>query len=897
MTANWDRFIETGEGGVEFRVSPEGSPIEFVTNAAMEGTTADGRQRVAGLDPMSIGFRYRVDLPTGELDVTVDPLRIMNEQRDERVLAAFWKRPEVTTWLDADLTESTTTLTLKSTTGLEDGDVVHVGTEAILIGVVATGTTCTGCTRAYWGTIAQVHKKGDGAELSYPEVTNWPVTLQGRRVKIYGYATGDSLGGSGTELFTAVIDQEADEDVGGTTWTVQLASVKRLFETDLGASLKEPVQTRGCYYPASAPFMITAILHDGADPTTARTAASTVTVIWSGFAETNDDFVSSLNADLDAAFASSATKVRARSFGNDGWGLYATTDGTAKWISIFVISPVDQPPQNAMAIVHLTDPATGRHALSVSATSSYETDFVGGPIPRGFIGDPPRRRRSRGGGYADYSDPTGFAAAPPNRIYLSGSVIPSSSTTAAAIEWPGDVHGNTEVQRTYTVEAFSASDRWIEVPYRQVIADPHQYHRGKAPTIKLGFEYAVGNVSDFIDSLVTNSPIFANRGEMPFVTVNDASIAEIATEVDAGARGRTWINRRRFITFGDQKLLEMIEHELRAAGCCSIVDIKTSGKFSARRVQFAAPTDASVKSITATEQVDFPRARRNPRGAITTVVIRTGWKPLEKKHGPVTYVVRDVTAAGRNKVPAAPLEIAPRSEFADGPEAELLAFGAEDARAMATPILGMYGSAYRVASIPLPPSFLKTKLLDNVLVSSRQLPNDITATRGVTEEMGVVVGGRFRPADPTDCSLEVMFHGQEIRGYTPAARVTGVTDLGGNKYELGLSTTLFKGPDGTTTASNYFAKDDKIRLLQVDSESPSTFAGTVTDVNTGTNKVTVQLGAAFSPGATDLYDLGWDGEAAVHAGVNSAAQGRYCFVAGTNARLGSYARQAATFAP
>lgn len=87
------------------------------------------------------------------------------------------------TWLTSAITKISTTLTVASTTGLIDGQLVYIGGETIKVGVVADATTLTGCTRGMFGSRAQTQ---EATALLGAAVYIFPTSLKGRRVQLYG---------------------------------------------------------------------------------------------------------------------------------------------------------------------------------------------------------------------------------------------------------------------------------------------------------------------------------------------------------------------------------------------------------------------------------------------------------------------------------------------------------------------------------------------------------------------------------------------------------------------------------------------------------------------------------------------------------------------------------------
>jgi len=862
----------TGDAAVGLRLQIAGCPYEFVTDSDMAMATADGRRRVVGLLASSVGFSLKVDLPSGNLDAKVDALKVV-EDEDLYATKAFGYLPDVTTYLTAELSSGASSMQVMSTAGIVAGDVVHVGTEAILVGDVPDDTTLASLTRGYWNTVPQKHYAPDGLDQPYVEVTNRPISLLGRRFRLYAYddadVVTDAAANAGHQVFYGVVDAEPVLTEDDTTWEIAAAAITRILDGELGGDVREAVAPRGVYYPWSAPILFLVTEHTAAGIESSGSATLRKVFYYTGFTETNGDFLLALNTILDAQVnATCNTKLRAVARGDgSSWGLVATTDAaTVRYLSVVIYSPVD-----GDATCHLLDQSTGVEIRTLVASTSYDLDYIGAPAPRAYFGNGPRHPR--------HQDSSARATAPATRLYLGGRIAVDAGVTAVQVEWP-------DLTKTYSVTDSDAALRWVELhPSSEDIA----WSAGELPKVRVGRQYAVGGVADFIDALAVQGPELGNLGAVPDVSTDD--VGDWHVELDAD-EGYVWANHRRYVTFGSAKLAEVLQHELRLRGAFLVVD--ATGHLNPKKLRLLAPTETSVKTIDAGSQLSsegFPGWKRNPRGSINRVLFRLGWDPIAEEHRS-SIDIPDLTAFARQKIWQR-LEIAPRSYFAAGPvytgESDYLP--ADDARRLAQVFLGVFGAPYAMIAVPVPLTHFDVGLGDSVLLTSDQIPDDVRGVRGIVAKLGLVVGKSFRPWHPAG-ELVVMIHGQNLAGYTPTARITSRALVSGTTYDLTINTGLYFGPDGVTTSPNYFVAGDSIRVLQKDSEAPGVRTGTVVSVTLpGTIRVT--LSSAWSIGAHEIWDLMYGTGSTVNAN-----QTAYCFIGDTGGHDGAIAgAPARTFGP
>ena len=200
-----------GGGKLNYRVVIDGCPYQPVTQgsgmSASVSPSIGGRFR--GLKMSDVRFTQKADPVQCKLEV--GGLEIKLVDFDGIWSSVFDLQPTATTWLSADATSSATTINVEDTTDFPSSGYIWIDGECISYGN-KTGTSFTLCTRGVLtgdSDAAQAHYITDGIRLRTPEVTNWPVIWEGRRVTIYRYEEGDSLTGSGTQCYRGVIVRRA----------------------------------------------------------------------------------------------------------------------------------------------------------------------------------------------------------------------------------------------------------------------------------------------------------------------------------------------------------------------------------------------------------------------------------------------------------------------------------------------------------------------------------------------------------------------------------------------------------------------------------------------------------------------------------------------------------------
>ena len=144
-------------------------------------------------------------------------------------------------WITAGAAAGATTLVMTSTAGMLAGETIYIGAESILVGVVASATTLTGCIRGYLGTTAaELFGDASDGDPVYRYVPSW----EGRRAWLYAWTVDQGVALSQQILSTLIIDEPPRYD-GAYAWSVRCAGVMQEYmERAVGVGLREAKVTQ-----------------------------------------------------------------------------------------------------------------------------------------------------------------------------------------------------------------------------------------------------------------------------------------------------------------------------------------------------------------------------------------------------------------------------------------------------------------------------------------------------------------------------------------------------------------------------------------------------------------------------------------------------------------------------
>ena len=144
-------------------------------------------------------------------------------------------------WLTAGAAAGATTLVMTSTAGMLAGETIYIGAESVLVGVVASATTLTGCIRGYLNTTAvELFGTASDGDPVYRYVPSW----EGRRAWLYAWTVDQGVLLSQQILSTLIIDEPPRYE-GAYAWSVRCAGVMQEYmERAVGVGLREAKVTQ-----------------------------------------------------------------------------------------------------------------------------------------------------------------------------------------------------------------------------------------------------------------------------------------------------------------------------------------------------------------------------------------------------------------------------------------------------------------------------------------------------------------------------------------------------------------------------------------------------------------------------------------------------------------------------
>lgn len=843
----WGNVKQTGSGSVALRLVIEGKRYQWVTDSLLAGSTTDDRERVVGLLGDSIVWSDKCNIANATLESEGFTARIVDVSG--KATEDFATMPDQVTYLGANLSSSGTTMVVYDSGVFDVDEYIDLGTETMQVTAIPTPISLT-VSRAMRDSFAQAHYTNDGDNLRAPQVTNRPVSIEGRRVYVYAY--GDTFSGNGTLVYRGICATEA-RLVDGTTWEITVDPLSSLLQQDVGTDLSEAVEPRGIYYNTDHDLRINLAMYNSADlsdyprEVAAFHFAEELGTDGYVFFESQDGFLEALNDlivdktsgwaagyALDDGSTAGSPVLKAIPDAEAGWVFQYRTGSTPRWLTVTYASPVD--------CGNITSP--DRHSLisgsdpvdTVSASTTYKIpngagDFPGaGQVPRGFFfGVSPTGRLS--------DDPY---LSEGQLIPLGGTAAPTSDFVTCSIQWPTcGPYVEEEVQ--CRIRSVDTANRFISVvPLTESRPNAHPWAPGALPKITFGRVFVEGNLWDYIQDVMDNAADGANVGRVPFLVDGedfDSSTSE--ANVDAMTASSPLLSARIYGQFKPMKLIDVITPELILMG--GILSTSEDGGLVIRRLRTLAATETTDGEITASHQLNFPSWERNAFGSVNTVILKTGWDAREDKYKGRTFVVRDVGSLARNKT-ARKLELEPKS-YLDGDADSSVS--ESDVLSTISPLIGLLGYPYDVVTFVLPLTHFDYHIGDTLNVTSAQIPNR-TGTRGVTSGTGIVIGRKCAIMEGT-VELTLLMTLQQIFGYAPTWRVASYT--GTNPYTITVESA--GRPDGYSEIDEMSA-GDLVQIANIDSSSPTVRTGTVTSVTPGTNSFVITLSGAIPAGTLNV---------------------------------------------
>lgn len=144
-----------------------------------------------------------------------------------------------TTYLDADLTASSTSVTVGDPTGIVAGDHIYIDDETITLGTLSVSTYAS-CTRGAFGSTATQHED-DSAAVDGASIFTSPPSWIGRRAKLVGYTLApDGVSVLNSAVMGTFVVDSTPRHEGDSEWSIQLAGAMQDFMgRSVGVGLRE----------------------------------------------------------------------------------------------------------------------------------------------------------------------------------------------------------------------------------------------------------------------------------------------------------------------------------------------------------------------------------------------------------------------------------------------------------------------------------------------------------------------------------------------------------------------------------------------------------------------------------------------------------------------------------
>lgn len=885
---SWSFVTTYGEGACEFRLVIEGWPYQFVTDGFSYGTLADGRKRIRGLDISDTRLSEQGRLAEGLGDISGFNVRLVDVNGE--MAKALTQSPSKRLWLKTAETSTSTSWATTDTGAISVGDVLHINTEAVRVQAVTSATVLgfspAGTYRGIWDSEAQGHSVQFGERLLYPEITDVPIMMTGRRAFLYAhgpYAVG--LTDVGTKIWSGRVLEEPRMD-GPCAWTLNVGSPLELLDAPLAAVLDEPIKVKGIYYAFSAPCSVTFEEHSGASPTSS--VARTYAINVCGYYETQEAFVAALNTALAASTL--LQSVTAVSDGTEGWHLEMVAGATPYWINARCNNQIDgrlQPyvlwdvandrSAGLTAVANTTyrfvwfddDELTFDQAAAVSgARHMTQTPFVESSYPHAGFRAVPRACYASidlapGVAYGD------SATYPNTYLYVDGAHLLAANDLIQISEQPDRSASNGGV---YTVASIDSATGRLSVGYGS-IGLTSVFLRAGTPGIAVIKNLGAGTLETFRSQIASEAVENGNTGAVPYLTARD--LASWATVVAAAASGKPYLQTRQYTFRTSVNLRDVLTAELRLYGL--FLHLDSSAKLAVRQLHRAASTEqhgGTLVTIDEDEDVvtsdGFGMIEANPDGVINQVEVATDFDPIEGKSVGPLLRFRSPMSIGRMKRVRV-LDVAPLVACGRAPSME-------EHLPLAENVFGWFGDRYHAVRFGVTFKHFNVLIGDTVQLTLRELAYKggrmrDGSTYGVRSLVGTVVG-RDWDLGAGKGELTVYLNvDAPVAGYAPSARITatfsgttGTVTVTGTKY----------AQSGQSDAA-WFQQGDRVDVYEWDNATPTSIEGSVTSVSG--NNIGLSLASAWTPG-TSTWNLRYADAAGVDASsTNEAHQFEFCFIA------------------
>ena len=778
----------------EYRLEIEGLQAQPVTSPLLERTLLDTRVRIRGLVRDGLAISESVDPLRAEMETRGLSITII-EQPGDLWTEQFAQLPEITTFLQSDIAASgAETLTLLSTSGISALDVLHIGTEALLVQTVvdATDVVVGAVGRGFWGTIPQAHYTEDGFALQRPRVTTGVApSLERRRAYLYRYdlGAGDDPQGDGTLVFRGICVTDAAVGEGGTSWGITIDPLTTVLDVDLGSDIEDPTFPRGYDFTGSGALRVTMSWGSG-------DSAST---FFSDFYETPQQWA----------------------------------DALREWISTTIEATSE-------ASVSVTArPEISQLTISVESIQDVRIWFGEDELARAD-------GATSGFGNAQvfvslgWGDAYGSIGAAGDRLYVASLPGLVSDDLAILTDVSTDTVVNPDRNRNELVEV-NLADGYV-VFANQPTTEPFVWRSSDSVEVSFTRRFARNtDVAGFRDAIIANAPTLANKQGFPLLTADDlADWSVVASE----AAIDLYQSERNYVATGEVGLLDLLTQEFRLLGVFPCFD--SSGAIRVRPLVMPTLTEPTVFNLDASnifasdELISWERSKF---GKVSKITLQRGYDAREDdyRRSPVRLV------DARSPSPQE-MVIEPKSEDAR----LILPF---EVAAMLQSRVAFYSRPYMVATMQVPEDVVSSVFVgDFVGFSSHRLPDPQVGGRGLDSVVGLVVGRDWDFASGYG-TLRVMLTFDSLAGYAPELLVTP-TSGAGTAWTFEVSgrdpTDRTDLVPGTSTPTAHFAVADRVEVFDWDTPTPTFALATVSAVDGVAGTVSLDFDASWTDPGTPV---------------------------------------------
>lgn len=909
----WAKLVANGSGRLRLRLMVEGWPEEFVTDPSItHATNADGRTIVSGLsyDGIQIGDRclpWEGSVQSQGITFKVSPTygsRGDDTTGTDPVIASLATWPDPVNSLSASWEHGSLIAPSVAIGSLTDNATYHIGTEAFR--TVDDGAT----TRAVWDTILQSHHTSIFDDTSTVYIYDRPPTMEGRRAYLYVYGDGDDVAGDGQAVWRGVVSRPPRQHSDGVSWLIETLPVTHWLKQTVGGGIGE-VKPIGLYFNWKSTFFLRV------DYGTAQNVITGTADVQVAGIHTEETFIQAVNTQLATALTATGANanfdhirlnrdstswyIEAKKNDSDSiylsvtggsniTGFVGITGGQSRWV--FAALPWPSGSNIVTPITHTArfdfEPRwfnTLWSGVSWNNLTSYQGPVAqpvgnGSGILTGVHLQPDL--------FVSQADSVSY---PSNRIYVDHDMSAAESVQVVGLApnfgAGGDIFEVTDNGTTsVTTPSGSQSFHWIELNTESRLTAITNNFGGYCAAVLGDTEIKViriysqsGSIVDFRDGLVAKS-VDANDGDTPWITDED-----FATWYLTGNAIPAEVLTRQFAFAKSLSVESILAPDLKLAA--HFMRIESDGKIGLQPISVPSDGRASYtidhSDILTPPTGQWPGIEPQRDGFFSSLTLQQEYDPLEDKwiDPPVTVQLSDVVATHKNRG-RGKLAIKTYSTPLQKPTGEALTLAARA-------LLRLAAVDYVTVTVQVP--FTKFGVLcgDFVTLTHRLIPEG-DGTRGVQNRTCMVIERRwnFDPARKDQGALVLLMPVRPVAGYAHGALVTSqtgsttswtITADSANIHNVYLSPALDGAVASTFTAGDY------IRLVQIDSVSPTEVTGTVASVSGDT--VSLTLDATWTPGSDSWVLLSQDDTTA------TASQLKYAHVADSSRALtsGSFARR------